>query len=165
MICKFLVLEFRRHRIPLGRVWFQQDGATAYTSLALIATLTASFSNRLIQLWVGILGPLRSPDLSGCNFYLWDYLKEKVFSDKPKTLTEMQANIEWEICLIFRRILKKNDDKLPQTTGPGHRKWHELFTWCYFCFIMVKYTNFCTNNIYCKLPIFRRWKNSLVKNS
>jgi hypothetical protein len=38
--------------------------------------------------------PARSPDLSICDFFLWGYLKEKVFKHRPHTQPELK---EWII--------------------------------------------------------------------
>jgi hypothetical protein len=34
-----------------------------------------------------------SPDLSTCDFYLWEYLKGKVYESNPHTLEELRKNI------------------------------------------------------------------------
>jgi hypothetical protein len=39
------------------------------------------------------LWPPRSPDLSTCDFYLWGYLKGKVYESNPHTLDELRKNI------------------------------------------------------------------------
>ena len=41
--------------------------------------------------------PPRSPDLNPCDFFLWGYLKSKVYEPLPKTLDDLKANIEREI--------------------------------------------------------------------
>lgn len=58
------------------------------------------FPNR----WIGrdgpILWPPRSPDLTPLDFFLWGYLKDKVFrSGFPASLLEMQNRIT-ENCLL-----------------------------------------------------------------
>ena len=54
------------------------------------------------------LWPLRSPDLSNCDFYLWGYLKGKVYANNPKTLEDLKENIQTEIRRIdtaeFHRV-------------------------------------------------------------
>jgi len=42
----------------------------------------------------------RSPDLSICDFFLWGYLKEKVFKHRPHTLEELKDRIREEIGAI-----------------------------------------------------------------
>jgi hypothetical protein len=36
------------------------------------------------------LWPPRSPDLSTCDFYLWGYMKGKVYETNPHTLDELK---------------------------------------------------------------------------
>jgi hypothetical protein len=56
-----------------------------------MAYLESVFPGRLIskRLW-----PPRSPDLSHPDFFLWDHLKDTVYSNHPYTLQELQANIQ-----------------------------------------------------------------------
>ncbi|GBN10237.1 hypothetical protein AVEN_63717-1 [Araneus ventricosus] len=53
-------------------VWFQQDGATAHTAGILMDLLKEMFPKRLISLRGDISWPARSPDLSPCDYFLWD---------------------------------------------------------------------------------------------
>ena len=47
--------------------------------------------------------PPRSPDLNPCDYFLWGYLKARVYSPMPKTIEDLQANITKE---IDKNILK-----------------------------------------------------------
>lgn len=83
-----LPLQFRQNR-----VWFQQDGAgphnAAYVRNYLNETFPAS--------WMGTRGPVawpaRSPDLNPLDYYLWGYLKNKVYDRSCKTIEELQEKI------------------------------------------------------------------------
>ena len=46
------------------------------------------------------------PDLNPCDFFLWGYLKARVYNLLPKTLEELKANIEREIKNISIAALK-----------------------------------------------------------
>ena len=48
----------------------------------------------------------RSPDLNPCDYYLWGYLKARVYNPLPETLGELKANIEREIKKINNETLK-----------------------------------------------------------
>ena len=68
--------------------------------------------------------PPRSPDLNPCDFYLWGYLKAKVYN--PKTIEDLKANIIREIKNISKKTLeltflnfKKRCDLLISAQG-GH---------------------------------------------
>ena len=41
----------------------------------------------------GIDWPARSLDLNHCDFFLWGYLKSKVYCPKPRTLDDLENNI------------------------------------------------------------------------
>jgi hypothetical protein len=51
--------------------------------------------------------PPRSPDLNPCDFYLWGYLKARVYNPLPKTLDELKSNIRREIEKITKDDLKR----------------------------------------------------------
>ncbi|GBL97289.1 hypothetical protein AVEN_84982-1 [Araneus ventricosus] len=49
----------------------------------------------------------RSPDLAACDFFLWGYLKAKVYTHKPKTLDELKDAIRLEIAAIPPAMVEK----------------------------------------------------------
>ena len=83
MIRNFLIPELCRCRLNQFRIWFQQDGATAHTSREAMAELRRLFPGKLISHRGDVSWPLCSPDLSPSNFFLWGYLKGRVYVDKP----------------------------------------------------------------------------------
>lgn len=85
--------------------WFQQDGATAHTSKASMQLLRKHFGNRIISRNSDFPWPPRSPDLTAPDFFLWGYLKQKVYINKPHTLTMLKKNIEEEITAIAQTML------------------------------------------------------------
>ena len=58
------------------------------------AHLDAAFPNT----WIGRRGaieyPARSPDLTPMDFFLWGYLKDKVYRTKPRTIDALKMEIE-----------------------------------------------------------------------
>jgi hypothetical protein len=66
-------------------VWFQQDGAAAHTARNSMNVLGEIFPGRLVSLRSDVGWPARSPDLSICDLFLWECLKEKVFKHCPHT--------------------------------------------------------------------------------
>ena len=50
-------------------------------------------------------GPPRSPDLSACNFFLWGYLKSKVYVRKPCTVDDRKVSIRDEIATLPQEML------------------------------------------------------------
>lgn len=105
MLNEFFIPQLRRKRIPLRNVWFQQDGATCHTSNATMTFLRQKFPGRLISRRGDVSWPPRSPDLSPCDFFLWGYLKERVYREKPRTLHELKEAITEEIRRIPRAML------------------------------------------------------------
>ncbi|XP_075215399.1 uncharacterized protein LOC142321286 [Lycorma delicatula] len=81
-------------------VWYQQDGATAHTERQSMEVLRQMFPGRLISLRGSMPWPARSPDLAACDFFLWGYLKSKVYKNKPRTTDELKAAIRHEIAEI-----------------------------------------------------------------
>ena len=74
--------------------YFQQDGATSHTLHASMAETQFFFGDRVMSkgLW-----PPRSPDLTPPDYFLWGYLKGRVYQNKPRTIDALKANITEEI--------------------------------------------------------------------
>ena len=49
------------------------------------------------KMWNLLAAPLSGPITVPPNFYLWGYLKERVYSTKPRTITELKEGITEEI--------------------------------------------------------------------
>jgi len=92
--------ELHRHGIYLSSVWFQQDRATAHTARASMGVLRETFPQHVISHGGDIPWPARSPDLSACDYFLWGYLKSRVFISTPRTIRELQQSIKEEIAAI-----------------------------------------------------------------
>lgn len=72
-------LEKLSEETNLGDIWSQQDGATSHTAQVVMVKLRQIFPACLVSRKGDVEWPPRSPDLSICDFFLWGYLKEKVF--------------------------------------------------------------------------------------
>ena len=81
-------------KVKQRRLYFQQDGAPSHYSLVVREWLDQKFPGR----WIGRRGPIewpaRSPDLTPADFFLWGYLKNIVYKDRPSTLAELRSRIE-----------------------------------------------------------------------
>jgi len=71
-------------------LWFQQDDATAHTAVISIAAFRRFFPQRVIFRFGDVSWPPRSPDLTAADFFLWGYLKSKVFSTCPTDLHALE---------------------------------------------------------------------------
>jgi len=107
--------ELRRRGIDLPSVWFQQDGATAHTARASMSALRKMFPHHVISREGDGTWPARSLDLSACDYFLWRYLKSRVFISKPRTIENLQQSIKEEITAIpeqmIRRVMEKSWSK------------------------------------------------------
>lgn len=78
-------------------IWFQQDGAPPHFARPVRDFLNRCFPRR----WIGRRGtiewPPRSPDLTPLDFFLWGYLKSKVYIDRPQNLEDLKHRIRLEI--------------------------------------------------------------------
>ena len=89
----------------MRNVYFQQDGATSHTANASMAVVRNMFPGRLISRFGDVPWPPRSPDLSTCDFFLWGYLKQRVYIHKPRTLMELKDAITEQVGLIDQELL------------------------------------------------------------
>lgn len=93
--------------LDLVEPFFQQDGATCHTTRPNMEVLKNRFPGKLISRFGDIEWPARSPDLSPLDFFLWGYLKGKVYRNKPQSVDELKNAIRTEISLIGQDVLQK----------------------------------------------------------
>ena len=55
----------------------------------------------------GIEWPPYSPDLNPCDFFLWGYLKDRVYREAPRTISDLRTSIEQEIKAIGKELLEQ----------------------------------------------------------
>jgi hypothetical protein len=76
-----------------NEVVFQQDGAPPHYVAPVRQFLNNTFPDR----WIGRRGPTewppRSPDLTPLDFFLWGWLKSKVYKIQPTTLHDLREEI------------------------------------------------------------------------
>ena len=83
--------------IVLENCRFMQDGAPPHCSKDSLDWLDTQFKEKIISRRAEFAWPPYSPDLNPCDFYLWGYLKSKVYTDPiPKTTEELKENIRRE---------------------------------------------------------------------
>ena len=95
---------FPRHFVngSFQRLWWAQDGAPAHRTAEVREWLTEFFSQRIIALNHPVEWPPRSPDLTPCDFFLWGYLKSKVYTSPPATIDDLIQRIEREVETLKR---------------------------------------------------------------
>ena len=88
-------------------VVLQQDGATALSSRRSLSLLREMFPGHVISLRGDIGWPLRLPDLTPCDFFLWGSLKAKVYEQCPLTLEALKEAIRQEVAAITPEMTLK----------------------------------------------------------
>jgi hypothetical protein len=73
-------------------------------TISTMEMLKQFFDNRVTSknLW-----PPRSPDLTPPDYFLWGYLKQVVYSNRPQTIKDLKQNTEVVISNISQETLKK----------------------------------------------------------
>lgn len=106
------VVPFIDHRLPrfrrqpngqFRRLWWAQDGAPAHRMRQVTVRLRQLFGNRVVALNHPTEWPPRSPDLTPLDFFLWGYLKNRVYTTPPADLNDLQQRIIQEV-----NVLKQN---------------------------------------------------------
>ena len=69
--------------------------------------------------------PARSRDLNACNFFLWRYLKSKVYEKKPRKTVDLKRNITDEVATIspsmLQRVMKNFQKRLRECVDNNGR--------------------------------------------
>jgi hypothetical protein len=96
-------------RLPVKEeTFFQQDGATCHTARASMTVVNSLFPNNAISRCGDILWPIRSLDLSTCNFFLCVYLKSQVLkSPASHTIQDLSDRIRKKLQLIPSEMLQR----------------------------------------------------------
>ena len=118
----------KRKRI-IGTCYFQQDGAPPHCSNASLSWLEEQFGERIISRKADFSWPPYSPDLNPADFFLWGYLKDRVYSDPiPRTTDQLKENIKREVKKLKLEMVKAAmDNMLPRVQNLLSRKgaWFE----------------------------------------
>ena len=65
-----------------------------------MTVLREHFPERLVSIRGDLEWPAHSPDLTTCDFFLWVYLKSRVYLNLPRTPQDLKTNIQEEIANI-----------------------------------------------------------------
>jgi hypothetical protein len=119
----FLGPELARH-LDNEDTFLQQDGATSHTSRVFMNIVRNFFPNHAISKNRDIPWPTRSPDLSACHFFLWVYLKSRVFQPpSPRNIQELKERIREEVARIPVAMLRHVMSNLRTTLIEYEPKW------------------------------------------
>ena len=113
MINDEIIPELRRiYGDQFGRIWWFQNGAPAHRPLIVRERLHELFGDHIVALNHDIEWPARSPDLTPCDFFLWGYLKSKVYVTPPENMNQLRYRITEEVNQLkddpglIRRVVK-----------------------------------------------------------
>lgn len=91
------VFPVLRNHANINTLYFQQDGAPPHYHVEVRAWLDEHFPQR----WIGRRGPIewpaRSPDLSPMDFFVWGYVRDKVYACNPRSLDELRNLIDFHV--------------------------------------------------------------------
>lgn len=100
------VIPALQQRRALSSVTFMQDGAPPHVSRSVKTFLLRKFTeDRLISRGCKNEWPSRSPDLTPADFWLWGYLKSRVYRGSPATLVELKDAIQLAVSGIDAEML------------------------------------------------------------
>ena len=90
---------------------FMQDGATPHVARHVKDLLRETFTNdRIISRQFPDDWPSRSPDLNPCDFWLWGYLKDRVYQGHVRSLPDLKASIQRHVAQISPDMLRATVD-------------------------------------------------------
>ena len=94
------------------RVVFQQDGAPPHWGLIVRDFLNETFPNR----WIGRNGPTpwppRSPDITPLDFFLWGYVKDRVYRTPLRDVETLQSRIIEVLATVNEEMLENTWRKI-----------------------------------------------------
>ena len=76
-----------------NNLWWVQDGATAHRTNNVRDRIRAFFGRRVIAMGHDHDWPARSPDLTPCDFFLWGWIKQRVYVTPPHNVQELRDRI------------------------------------------------------------------------
>jgi Helix-turn-helix domain (DUF4817) len=90
ILVKFWSALRRKRSVSIADQWFQQDGATAHTATATLDWLKSKFGQNIISRSTAHPWASHSPDLNPPDFFLWGYVKDRVYVNKPRTIAQLK---------------------------------------------------------------------------
>lgn len=93
LLANYVIPELHLHGFDSNEIWFQHDNAPAHRTTEIQRFLNDNFHN-----WIGCGGtiewPARSPDLNPLDFFLWGYIRARIYCTQPASIDELKHRIE-----------------------------------------------------------------------
>ena len=100
-----------------ANMFFQQDGASVHSTLEVRSWLTEVFPNKWIGRYSPHPWPPRSPDLTPLDFFLWGYLKQKVYEKRPfRNVDHLENTIRNCVQTITPQIIRNVHNEMHKRT-------------------------------------------------
>ncbi|GBO03872.1 hypothetical protein AVEN_149986-1 [Araneus ventricosus] len=74
----------------LRNVWFQHEDTPAHKVSSVQQYIRDTFQQQVIEYSGCVEWPTRSPDLNPLDFFLWGYIKQRVYATSTSTLQELR---------------------------------------------------------------------------
>jgi transposase len=99
------------------RAWYQHDGCPAHCARIVSEWLNQNLNNQWIGRFSNNKWPPRSPDMTPLDFFLWGYLKQKVYKNRPfANLDELEQEIVRCAREIPENVLRATVDEFTRRT-------------------------------------------------
>ena len=117
MLGDYVIPSLESRGIQPQTIWFRQDGAAAHTAASTLECLQGYFSGRVIFKGGSVGFPPRSPDLTAPDFFLWGWLKTKVYQDRPRNLGELKRRVKSALTALPHHTIQASVEALPHRAG------------------------------------------------
>ena len=87
------------------QLWWFQDGAPPHRAIVVRDRLNELFGDQVVALYHNQEWPPRSPDLTPCDFFLWGYIKSRVYRSPPNDVFDLRNRIIREFELLDRNMV------------------------------------------------------------
>ncbi|GBL78223.1 hypothetical protein AVEN_217354-1, partial [Araneus ventricosus] len=91
----------------LRNVWFQHDGAPPHKVSSVQQYFRDTFQQQVIWYDGCVEWPPRSPDMKRLDFFLWGYIKQRVYATPHSTLQELRNRIT-DACASMSPVMLYN---------------------------------------------------------
>ena len=112
-----LMLNNQSRNGHFQRLWWAQDGAPAHQLIAVRNRLLDIFQRRVVALHFPVEWPPRSPDLTPCDYFLWGYLKDKLYRTPPNDINDLRLRITNEA-----EVLRDNPELVRRVVAEMRRR-------------------------------------------
>ncbi|GBN65768.1 hypothetical protein AVEN_97123-1 [Araneus ventricosus] len=111
MCCHYRGRFCRIPQLPEG-VIFQEDGAPPHYGNIVREFLDTTFPQRWIGRGAVMAWPPRSPDITPLDFYLWGYVKQRVYSERINDIDHLKQRITDVIHSVTPDVLTRMWEEL-----------------------------------------------------